>query len=740
MREGLIDAPESTLASEEPFRFPLQTERPMPDDAHPPETVSDASRDTLEGLRNHSRVESVSRCTQKPMSVDLPAFSFNPATSASGTAPSKASDPSDHPGSSPLSPANKSHRRATSAHVGGEASQDPLSDISTRLYNSLEADQVSSNLLSQPIASRKGHRHRRSAALSSQDLSATARQTASEALRDIRNMQPVHTRPSVQSLESSTSRNAVFDSFDDVARRASRSTPSSKTPSPSRVSFSEKVDIIPDEMSALGVRALPRDQEVPTRPRSAESALRAQQQLQGESPRRSRDDLEICQIFRQNSKSLPQTEGNVSNGVTCEATSDVYAAEQPSVESGNRGPPIRANISIDDANEINLQTNSPYNIWDTVALNENFDEDPTSAAITDIPKSRSLPTLSATACPPFRATETDSSEALVDIDDALNTDRLSTPTSHEELKNLRGKGFSAARKSLHSAGLSGFMAPGLHRRSESAPSTMLETEFKRPVLDRFNDASASEKGFEMNNVFEEEEDEASSAPARRGKVSPLGLSNIVASGDVGGGDDDVDDEQRNSSSTLTVKSVAPLDKSTEKSQEYDPSNTSMMSAPSTPDQNYGSRASSSYGQGNSCFGTPQTDVTSSFTDARRPSAAKHPNTITQRGGSVASFTHTLSTLQGASPSAISPAFLSEPLSTGSSSSMPSISAERRKRSSIVSLSRLIGPSTPGRSNLSVSQTSRCQTSDGIEPPTKEKRSKRLGQKLKHWKAKISSQL
>ena len=726
MPEAIMDSSDSTTTTTQPFCFPVMAESRAASDPFPPDLETVKGGCPMDEAGGDYQDVSPRRHNQKPKSAALPSFSFNPGESPPPSPPAVPLAEPNTFGFSQSSPRrSRSHRRAASERIK-DTSHWRSAARSQSPDNPARDETYPSTLPIQPSAPRMGHRHRRSAALSSQDLSATARQTATEALRVMHSVQPAHARPLVSSLESSASHASSPDPFNASSlKNTVLSNASSKTPSPSRVSFSENVDIIPSGVNASHVSARLNGVEEPLRPRSAESALTGSRARRESSPRRSRDDLDIARV----------SEDTVTGVSFASCDRPVLDSLDPSwslvdsqAEHSERGRSQPQLADAEAADTDSLQDPHFSNFNGTVELSEDFDDDPTSAFVTDMQRSMSLPILKPATCILLGDSRADSEDSLVDIDDAMNSDGLSAPKSQEELKSLRGKGFSAARKSLHSGGLtSGFAGSALHRRTESAPG-MLDSEFKRPVLDRLNDASASEKGFQMNNVFEEDEDDGTPPSPCTRDVTPASLPVTMVS---------VDDEgQQRSSTTSTLKSLMHVDTSAEKSRSCEPSSTSMISAPSTPDQHHGSRASSSYGQtSGSCFGTPQTDVTSSFSDTRRPSAPKFFNAVAQPSDSAPSLISSQSTTQRLTSSNTSPAFPPASMSADSTPSIPSAGIERRKRSSIASLSRLMSVPNPGRSNLLVSQTARFQTSDGLEPRVKEKRSKRISKLLKFWKPK-----
>ncbi|KAI9835096.1 MAG: hypothetical protein M1838_005396 [Thelocarpon superellum] len=100
------------------------------------------------------------------------------------------------------------------------------------------------------------------------------------------------------------------------------------------------------------------------------------------------------------------------------------------------------------------------------------------------------------------------SSPMIDLDAALGP--FNTPSLGPEFGQASKGGFNAAKRRMHSSGVTGyFSGPGMHyhRRAESAPE-MVAFEFGRHSLHRLGSSST------MADVFEEdEEDESSTGPS-----------------------------------------------------------------------------------------------------------------------------------------------------------------------------------------------------------------------------------
>lgn len=143
---------------------------------------------------------------------------------------------------------------------------------------------------------------------------------------------------------------------------------------------------------------------------------------------------------------------------------------------------------------------------DIVDLDENFDSDPTAASTLTTEYGNESVLEDYDVNQPQSLSSVSPSEPLhnylsADIDlNLASVDANSSPTR----TSLRGSGFQKARASMHSAGSQSMLLPSgisMHRRTESAPSLTPVTFLLR------SHEKAADAGFEMTDVFEEDEDD-----------------------------------------------------------------------------------------------------------------------------------------------------------------------------------------------------------------------------------------
>ena len=417
-------------------------------------------------------------------------------------------------------------------------------------------------------------------------------------------------------------------------------------------------------------------------------------------------------------------------------------------------------------------------------LNVNFDEDPTSASISELPRPKSLPTLRRSP-KSSQSQGASADQSAIDLDSA-QSERGSSTASQEELRSLRFKGFSAARESMHSSGLGGsgplITGSSDHRRAESAPS-LVSSERDPTELRTY----ASDKGFVMSNVFEEEEDESHSVDLGHAKETrsihgiiqhgvrvlerhsteptllkttrlqldkafepednssmqaPPSASDAEVAESSELSDNHYADTESSRSSDSTVKTgmdakqIAQAESITE---QLDQSTETMSCATPTPHASHGGRRiDESIRPAVPSIKT----FNHSLTDSRRLSIPQIP---TDRGSEsrssaegVPSLVSSASTLaspaQKNTPDTSSPTYPLAPGSAGSSSTRSSNLGAHRKHSSVVSLSKLLRPSTPQRSNLSIEQRAQSPSSDG-HGTQKDKKGSRLSRALHFLKSK-----
>lgn len=650
----------------------------------------------------------------------LPAFSFGQSSNFEGI--------STKPATPPLEPAFEEserssptkHRRFASEFIGaGGAAGGAILVNPSPSHSQTNSPNVENFTPSVNIPTRGGHKHRRSGAISSQDISAVTRQTGNDPVQQLGDLSllPISRPSSTGPSESS--------------RSGADSPALPRTPSPTRVQFAPNVTVI-----------APPVPEIPAR-----FASRSPKQPFFNQPRPSYDLPESPLL---ESPMLDDSMNDFGPAITQNRPSSLF------IETISLQPPAESDFDI-------------------AMLNQNFDDDPTSA-ISEVP-SQVIPL---TPSMPSTPKTYDTDSTVIDLDDA---EEPWHSTSHA----AKGKSFSKARRSMHSAALSiGFAGPGMHyhRRAESAPE-LDPFDYHRPEVVRLNSASASEKGFTMEDVFEEDEEEARDSLEAAGSSFDTSIPTEEQRQSLGclvggtyqtiGADKMAPMASRTSTSPRSTTSDSnagsnrhvsdsiqfsfPLKQEALDADDADndygqgptrdylgSSNTAyatssratryaddvMQSPPVTPDVTNESTASAS--------STPRLDTDhSSYISGRQLNV---PHTFSESGNdlrasrdtSVPSLTSGKSTTTNGQmrypSSLISPAVTDGNSWNGSTSSVYSRPEWRRKRSSIVSLSRLVGnPFGDNRSKLSIEQNARCQTSQGVAV-TKERKPSRLSRFLK----------
>ena len=712
----------------------------------------------------------------KHKSLALPHFSFNP--SASLDVPRLATSPPGSPTSilQPSPPKGRHGHRRTRSELPGVDSrhQNPTTHTNASIDKPNEElrrqdlENTSSATVSQGTPARKGHRHRRSAAISKDLTTLTGRSCATSA-NDL--------------TEASLGQSSP--TFGPHYLPAGNDPPiTTKASSPVRVTFAEDVEIIPRR----SLPTLKSPSIAPSRPIHTSDGTESYQEM---SP------IRFDYTF-DSSESIP------------ERMIDPRSQESPT------SPGDFPSVSIvEHANDY-----VPTTFYGSqVLLSENFDEDPTAAV--EVAERYSTAQLPSPRSPSLEFEDNSGPDPVIDLDTA-NEVSESTALTSEDLRNLRATSFSAARRSMHSGGMDPSSVRSgipMHRRTESAPS-MAAPFFERPPLPRYisdTGDSASEKGFQMDNVFEEDEEESQATEfeeeqcqtetPRRSKQEGLGLgigsplshstriesSPLERSGaclrdgsdrhDTPTPTNDSDIPSRsqtirrvssnrqslimdgfsnnvpgNSTGTLQPALVADsetnafsLDDGLRPVSQPLPN---LAAPPWMHQQDTSSFGSTPHEPSNSsAWSTPKLDTAAtSMSDAPQLSLPRaQGDTYTTSSVStegIPSLVSSHSTMSGVNQYAGSFALPSTPSGAQSRHShigMGSQTERRRKRSSIASLSHLMSLSRSGggRSNLSVEQDSRCQTSSGLSNtgipdmsiPSKEKRMKRLSRALKFWKTK-----
>lgn len=421
-------------------------------------------------------------------------------------------------------------------------------------------------------------------------------------------------------------------------------------------------------------------------------------------------------------------------------------------------------------------------------LSENFEDNPTSATVSEFPAfvfPSSCPTSSSTKVHEWMRNDSrDNDGPMIDLDAALDLTGADTRSSQR-------RQFSTPRQNMHSqARFSGVSNSGLqhHRRTESAPQ-LVYSGAERPLIRRLNSNSTADENrrFEMENVSEEDEtleDGVKPADSSVNHGNSLLAQSLVA------------ENQSSRLSGSTSRSEAGLTAYTSPNPHSPPSVTvvdaddvrivgeedmlgenvyltrsdSTITSPEikrnmsaegsgviaqTPSQPSTSPIHVTYhesGPASECSvsttGMNSTRVISnkiSFTEGykvKRPSGGSESYRNDQRPsvddvpsliGSGSTMTSYVRQASMSSPSLLAAA------AAPSVGSAPSVKSEtqhgRRNRSSMASLSKLMGNSFGSKSALSVSTVPEHESTG--KAAKKEKRASRLGRLFRFWRAKPS---
>lgn len=190
-------------------------------------------------------------------SPTLPAFSFNPGASLAVDSPMLSPPLSPQsPRTVPARPHRHGHKRGGSEYVGGSIRGGDAIAVIGASPTKTESGLVSPTLPPSRPAGRRGHAHRRSAALSSHDLSAimnpTVGQTPTPLAKptsiDSSEASNLFLRDSEQKIESEPSRGKSVAQTDNQIQLPPAPEPDVRTP---RVGFSDDVEIIPRPLSLI---------------------------------------------------------------------------------------------------------------------------------------------------------------------------------------------------------------------------------------------------------------------------------------------------------------------------------------------------------------------------------------------------------------------------------------------------------------------------------------------------------
>ena len=379
--------------------------------------------------------------------------------------------------------------------------------------------------------------------------------------------------------------------------------------------------------------------------------------------------------------------------------------------------------------------------YDGHTLSENFDGDPTAVEIGPaVP--RTLPTLRTDVHTLTRQPPQDDT-GVIDLDSAVSATSSATP-SREQKRAARHAGFTTFMKSgFSNTANESDVRP--HRRADSAPS-LFTSKADRPGYSRFDPNSASEKGFKISNVSEEDEDEA------------LAIANSMEAGITHG-----TESNRSSRTSSTIKSHEK------------PANALSMPSTSFPYLEAGQPQRYTQLPSAQVLNALRPRVVSlgynsdsSVTPADSPSPGvspvdpKPPTLPTSGPVSLPNLTHlpgaTLSCQNGSGPSVETPSLVSDgstmasganqhgsttasptianmPSSAESSSSRRTSKFDWHKRRSVSSFSNLpfMGRDARQPSSLSISQSVAPGSESGTS--SKEPKTKRLSRRLKFWKHK-----
>lgn len=437
----------------------------------------------------------------------LPAFSFNPA--ASMATPLAASPPAPNPytaGACSKTPTRGGrHHKSISEYVGGNTilASPRVRSVSPRKSDSQDLPCAAEQRSTPPY---RRHGHRRSAAIS-QDLNLVSR--SGPPLEILLVADPVHVRRSSETFHQATAPPSSLSQFPAPGFATRQETRN-------RVLFAEHPQYIPHSLSTISSGI-----ESPLFSGKGHSASRSTSAGGFHEPRTTRNELP--------SLSAPSLDNvfTFSNTGGSASYNDLTSISNPTggAERGNRQD-LAFLRTISDRGDLSLPTTSTY---EPILLCEDFDIDPTSTIILETTEPDYTPV-------PFPATTTSTlsnradkvDSPIIDLDSALSSFQDGDET---EDGCVKARGFSKARRSMHSSGLmSGFFGPGMHyhRRAESAPSF---GRYDCSAMDGIRPSAAAETGFTMDDVNEEEED-ALAVIKSSTKVSVQSRRNAVLSQDM----------------------------------------------------------------------------------------------------------------------------------------------------------------------------------------------------------------
>ena len=480
----VVDAPASTVetptsgsvcyedAQEGPFTFPAAVD----DYVHSAFEMA-AGQEVTTGLQEKGEMRSSKQHghARKPSALALPAFNFNPGSEVETSGQHASPPASPHSPASQPSPSKRGHRRLRSELGGGSRHQSPMTTtgpVVDKLDEELKNMTVQDPSSKQPPT--RGHRHRRSGAVSSRDLSNLSK----------------------------------HDIFGDDKGKSTPNSPTFAPPQPGTSSTLPANDIEqllvnnPEGVEIGERKSLPTLKSI-----SAAPALRPAHSSDGTTRGTSLTPSEYLSSVR------PATVASAF------PTSWPAMAEPPSTIAPQMDAPSQESLghfpSVSIVEEANDDIMTSFDVDDYEGSpDDDFYGDPNDDV--ELSEFSSFP--SSPQSPTFDTSKPQTSDSVIDLDDANDLEEP-TPLTANDMKTLRLKSFSAARRSMHSGGSGDFVefraGIGQHRRSESAPSSALPffSEARPSSLPRQGSQTAAEKGFEIQNVFEEDEEDSQEARA-----------------------------------------------------------------------------------------------------------------------------------------------------------------------------------------------------------------------------------
>ncbi|KAI0004001.1 hypothetical protein F4779DRAFT_634185 [Xylariaceae sp. FL0662B] len=544
-----------------PFTFP-----PRPSSSSAPSTFSRAAgrrpRSAIEFQGRHldftNEVED--RPTQSPA---LPDFSFNPgATHGPKSTTPTLPDFSFNPGpthetdetllSPPLTPQSprgsqlrNGHRRGGSEFVGGKLKVGQSITVMSTSPTKSESGFASPKLSPTDMPPRRGHAHRRSAAISSHDLSMILKPNNSptapngtsvpaspadfgEELRISRD-QPNREPPKIQSNPGEP----VERKIEETIQPSLESSPIIKPAGRARVGFSDTLEYIPRPVSVISSDA---SSTATARPGHKVSGSISSIISTTNSATTDRDQHGLLgsPVPSTRTSSRPSTAGAI-----LERTPSLHVPDENSQSPRRRNSiPLLTGLSREDAKPSRSPspTKAPRR-WSFFGLeslasggspikprpsgsssldsisNTQGSADSLSGQSHDmnVPKPSPTPIVLVTepthtetdmeAAKPIQTPDDDATYPVIDLDAALGP--FNTPSARDPQWEEAQRAGAPPKRQLHSAaGMRGFSGPGMHyhRRAESAPE-MPPFEAARFGIQRFGSSST------MADVFEEDEEE-----------------------------------------------------------------------------------------------------------------------------------------------------------------------------------------------------------------------------------------